>query len=105
MRTAILLRREDDSEFHCVVKIDAKVDVKSRIERLFGQKKDDPVLFEPSIKPTNRLQEYDIDNLGAVDLSSLCDVTMVTTLSGAILRKRLDGQSEDELQRSNSLDE
>ncbi|KAH6715879.1 hypothetical protein BKA61DRAFT_602124 [Leptodontidium sp. MPI-SDFR-AT-0119] len=76
MRTGILLKRKDEIPFQCVVKINATVDVKSNLELLFGGKpKDDPVLFDPSLDPTNNLQKYDIEELGAIDLESLCEVT------------------------------
>ncbi|KAH7317806.1 hypothetical protein BKA65DRAFT_108303 [Rhexocercosporidium sp. MPI-PUGE-AT-0058] len=76
MRTGILLKRKDENPFQCVVKINATVDVKSNLESLFGGKpKDDPVLFDPSLDPTNNLQTYDIEDLGAINLENLCEVT------------------------------
>ncbi|PVH77726.1 hypothetical protein DL98DRAFT_517208 [Cadophora sp. DSE1049] len=76
MRTGILLKRKDENPFQCIVKINATVDVKSAMERLFGGKpKDDPVLFDPSLEPTNNLQTYDIEELGAISLEDLCEVT------------------------------
>jgi hypothetical protein len=91
LRTAILLKRKDEKPFQCVVKIDAVVDAKSRMERLFGGKgrdpKDDPVLFDPEIEPTNKLLKYDLEDLGAFDLESVCDVAMTTILNGAIKEK------------------
>ncbi|KAK0111585.1 hypothetical protein ONS95_001934 [Cadophora gregata] len=76
MRTAILLKRKDENPFQCIVKINATVDVKSAMERVFGGKpKDDPVLFDPSLEPTNNLQKYDIEELGAINLEGLCEVT------------------------------
>jgi len=91
MRTAVLLKRKDESQFQCVVKIVASVDFKSTLERVFGGKgrtpKDDPVLFHPELEPTNNLQEYCIEKLGAFDLGSVCDVTFTTILSGVLKYK------------------
>jgi len=92
LRTAILLKRRDEKPFQCVVKIDVVVDTKSRMERMFGAKgrdpKDDPVLFDPEIEPTNKLREYDLEELGAFDLESACDVKMTTVLNEAVKDKR-----------------
>ncbi|KAL2065764.1 hypothetical protein VTL71DRAFT_3434 [Oculimacula yallundae] len=76
MRAGILLKRKDENPFQCIVKINATVDTKSSLERVFGGKpKDDPVLFDPGLDPTNNLQKYDIEELGAIDLEGLCEVT------------------------------
>lgn len=95
IRTAVLLKRKDESPFQCVVKIDASVDFKSTLERVFGGKgrepKDDPVLFDPELDPTNNLREYDVDELGAFDLESVCDVTFATTLGGVMKNKAQKG--------------
>jgi len=91
IRTAILLKRKDEMPFQCVVKIDALVDAKSRLERMFGGKgrepKDDPVLFDPEIEPTNKLRKYALEELGSFDLESVCDVTMTTMLNGVVKDK------------------
>lgn len=88
MRTAVLLKRKNEDPFQCVVKIDANVDFRSTLERVFGGKgrepKDDPVLFDPQIDPTNNLQQYDIEELGAFDLENVCDVTFATSLGGVM---------------------
>jgi len=95
MRTAILLKRKDESPFQCVVKIDASVDFKSTLERVFGGKgrepRDDPVLFDPELDPTNNLRKYEIEELGAFDLESVCDVTFATALSGVMKDKAQKG--------------
>ena len=86
MRTAILLKRQDENPFQCVVKVDALVDFRSQMERTFGGKgrdpRDDPVLFDPSMEPTHKLQRYDIENLAACDLHALSDVTVSRELTG-----------------------
>lgn len=85
LRVAILLKRDSQENFRCTVDIDSEVDLKTSIGRWFGGKpKDDPVLFNPSMSPTNRLMQYDTNNLGAVDLSLIEDVTFTTMLDSAI---------------------
>lgn len=91
LRTAILLKRKDEKPFQCVVRIDAVVDAKSRMERMFGAKgrdpKDDPVLFDPEIEPTNHLRKYDLEELGAFDLESVCDIIMMNILKDVVKEK------------------
>lgn len=89
MRTAILLKRQDEKPFRCDFKIEAKVDPMSSIERklqkLFGGRpKDDPLLFDPQLPPTNKLQTYDLTALGSVDLGVLSGVTFQTVLDSAV---------------------
>ncbi|KAH8805996.1 hypothetical protein F5884DRAFT_467681 [Xylogone sp. PMI_703] len=76
LRTAVLLRREDDeSEFMATFKIQAKADVVSSLQKVFGRTpKDDPILYDPSLGPTNTLRKYDCERLGEVDLSELSAV-------------------------------
>jgi hypothetical protein len=76
VRTAVLLRRADaDTEFHAPFKIRAHADLRSSLERVFGKTpKDDPILYDPSLPPTNKLRKYDVDNLGSIDLNSLSTV-------------------------------
>lgn len=92
MRAAILLRRKDEKPFKCLVKINADVDFKTSIqERVFGRKaRDDPVLFDPELPPTNNLQEYEIENLGAFNLQAASDLTFATVLKNVIKEKTLD---------------
>lgn len=92
MRTAILLRRKDESPFQCIVKIDAGVDFKSSLERMFGGKpKDDPVLFDPELEPTNNLQRYDVEELGSFDVESMAQVTHTTIMEDVIKKQVLSG--------------
>lgn len=85
LRTAILLKRRNDVRFQCTVKLDVKVDFRSKLERMIGGKlKDDPVLFDPDMDPTNRLEVYDILNLGAVDLERISGITLVKYYDGAV---------------------
>lgn len=91
MQTAVLLKRKNERPFQCVVKIDASVDLKSSLERVIGGKgrapKDDPVLFDPVLAPTNNLQTYDIGELGTLNLESLLDLTFGTVLDGVVKNK------------------
>jgi hypothetical protein len=91
LRTALLLKRKDENPFQCVVKIDSTVDIKGSFERVFGGKgrdpKDDPVLFDPDMEPTNRLCTYDVEELGALNLEGLSNVTFATMLGGVIKDK------------------
>ena len=91
LRTAILLKRKHKDPFQCVVEIDAKVDFRSTLERVFGYKgrapKDDPVLFDPEIASTENLQKYNQKELGSFDMESVCDVTFMTTIDDVMKTK------------------
>ena len=97
MRTTILLKRKHEKAFQCVVKIDAKVDIRSTLERVFGGKgrapRDDPVLFDPESGSTENLRKYNEEDLGAFDMESICDVTFMTTLGGVVKNKPQKGDS------------
>lgn len=88
VKTAVLLRRDDDKSFRCILTIDATVDVRSRFERFFGHKdslaKDDPVLFDPQRKATNNLQHYGQNNLGRYKLHELSEITFRTDVCGTV---------------------
>jgi len=73
VRTAVLLKRADDGEFSSTFKIKAKVDLVSAMGRLLSgaTPDDDPILYDPSLPPTNKLRTYDTDNLGDVNLLEL----------------------------------
>lgn len=76
VRTAVLLKREDDeTDFRASFKIHAQADMVSSLEKVFGRTpRDDPILYSPTLKPTNKLRKYDRDRLGAVDLAELSAV-------------------------------
>jgi len=78
VRTAVLLQRAahaSSSEFQATVTIRAQADLRSSVSRLFGKTpKDDPILYNPSLPPTHKLQHYEVDQLGKVDLQSLSAV-------------------------------
>ncbi|KAL1858770.1 hypothetical protein Daus18300_009904 [Diaporthe australafricana] len=76
VRTAVLLsRNEEEDTFYSTFKIKAQVDLVSKFTRLFGSTpKDDPILYDTTLSPTNILQKYDVDFLGDVDLLELSTV-------------------------------
>ncbi|KAF4440802.1 hypothetical protein FACUT_3185 [Fusarium acutatum] len=77
MRFAILLDREnDEEEFECKVTISASGDWKTVLEGLVGSTpRDDPILFDPTLPPTNKLRKaYDIENLASLDLDEFVEI-------------------------------
>lgn len=89
MCTAILLRREDDNEFRCTLDLKVEADLRSSIkmgiQKLFGRtSEDDPLLLDPLRSPTNKLQIYDVERLGSLDLHKLSSVTFQTVHTSAI---------------------
>ena len=71
-QAAVLLKRADNSPFHSVFTINASVDLFSSLKALVGSKpKDDAVLYDPLLPPTNQLRDYDLENLETVDLQGL----------------------------------
>lgn len=85
LQGAILLKRANMDAFKATITLDATVDTVSKIRTLFKRDpKVDDVWYDPNKDPTNRLRKYDTDNLGAVDLKSLADVTFRTLLKDAV---------------------
>lgn len=85
MQVGILLKMKNKDPFKCVVEIKAEADFMSGLERVFGSKdKTDPLLFNPDLKPTNKLMKYETDNLGNFDLELVSDVTFITKRDGVI---------------------
>ncbi|KAI0099323.1 hypothetical protein GGR51DRAFT_564970 [Nemania sp. FL0031] len=83
MKTAILLKRQDEEQFQCIAMIKARADWRSSLESVFGSTPpDDPVLFDPAMKPTS--DTYDVLNLGRVDLEALSSITFNTLVSGTV---------------------
>ncbi|RBA15539.1 hypothetical protein FPRO05_12613 [Fusarium proliferatum] len=77
MRFAILLDRGNDKEeFECKVTIDATGDWKTVLGGLVGSTpRDDPILFDPTWPPTNKLHKaYDTENLASLDLDEFVEV-------------------------------
>jgi hypothetical protein len=87
LRTAILLKRRKtnyraEERFQATIEIKADIDFVSSVEdvidRVLGRvPKDDPVIFDPLMKPTNT--NIDPDNLGRVDLKNL--MACITTIN------------------------
>ncbi|OJJ01279.1 hypothetical protein ASPVEDRAFT_40850 [Aspergillus versicolor CBS 583.65] len=92
LRVGVLLQRPAQAKFRCTVEINTDVDLKSKIKRFLGEKpRDDPVIFHPGMKATNRLREYNVLNLGGGgDLAEVDDVTFTTVISGAIKHVDVD---------------
>lgn len=81
MRVGVLLKRSTEDDFFCTVKLKTEVDLKTRVEQLFGGRDaDDPILFRTSIPPSSKLMKYDVDNLGGFDLSLVEDVAVTTVI-------------------------
>lgn len=77
MRFAILLDRDnDEEEFECKVTINASGDWKTVLGGLVGSTpRDDPILFDPTLPPTNKLRKaYDIENLASLDLDEFVEI-------------------------------
>ncbi|KAJ5682968.1 hypothetical protein N7462_006133 [Penicillium macrosclerotiorum] len=88
LQGAILLKRETMEPFKAIVSLDVSVDTISSIDALFTKdREEDDVWYDPNKPPTNRLLNYDVDNLSSVDLGSLSDVTFRTVLEGAIKQR------------------
>lgn len=93
-RLAILLKREvEDEEFQCTVNIEVKADWKTRMTNFFAAKTyDDPIYFNPSLAPVNKIREFDgkfnIRDLASTNLDELFDATMYTTFNNAVKRQR-----------------
>jgi len=87
MRVGILLKRQTDDDFACTVKIETEVDFKTQVEQLFGKREaDDPILFRTDLKPTNKLQDYDTEDLGSFDVTTVEDVVF-TKIRGGVIKK------------------
>ena len=83
MRVGILLKRSTDDDFYCTVSLRTKADVKTRMKELLGGREaDDPIIFNPAAPPTNKLKEYDIDNLGSFDVGQVEDLTVTNLWAG-----------------------
>jgi len=75
MRTAILLQRDNNTEFYAKFEMFVRPDNITVMRNLLARTpKDDPIIYKPTLQATNRLQEYNVDRLGDLDLNSLCAV-------------------------------
>ncbi|KAF4451629.1 hypothetical protein F53441_5485 [Fusarium austroafricanum] len=88
LRCAILLNRKyDDDNFECVIKVEAEADWKSSMGQLFGSTpRDDPILFDPTLPPTNKLRKegYDEENLGALNLDDFVEIVFDKSLKKVV---------------------
>ncbi|KAI0965232.1 hypothetical protein F4678DRAFT_453404 [Xylaria arbuscula] len=77
LRTAVLLsRRNGDEDFFSTFKIKSKVDLISGFTQLFGRTpKDDPILYDATLPPTNKLRHYDASSLSEVNLQELAQAS------------------------------
>ncbi|KAJ4395833.1 hypothetical protein N0V93_000047 [Gnomoniopsis smithogilvyi] len=82
LQVGVRLRRRDEAVFTLMPTLRCRADKWTRMENLFGRvPEDDPVLLKPDEKPTNRFLMYDTDNLGAIDMQSLADITSTRIVS------------------------
>ncbi|VZH95650.1 unnamed protein product [Fusarium fujikuroi] len=67
---------DEEEEFECKVTINASGDWKTVLGGLVGSTpRDDPVLFDPTSPPTNKLRKaYDIENLESLDLDEFVEI-------------------------------
>ncbi len=87
MRAAVLLRRRDMEHFKATIAIKVDADTTTALGSVFKRDpKDDDIWYNPETDPptTNRLQKYDTNNLGQINLQSLFDVTLTVLLKGAV---------------------
>ncbi|KAF7870353.1 hypothetical protein EAF04_004099 [Stromatinia cepivora] len=90
IRVGILLKRKNNDRFKCIVEVKAKADFWGGLETVFGTKaKDDPVLFDPKLGPTNKLMNYETaaKNLCDFDLDLVTDITFVTKMGSVVKEK------------------
>ncbi|OJJ78087.1 hypothetical protein ASPBRDRAFT_37299 [Aspergillus brasiliensis CBS 101740] len=65
IRTSVLLERESNDKFQCMVTIDCETDFMSKIEGYFARfRLDDPVRFNPDGQPNDSLDMMSIDLKG-----------------------------------------
>ncbi|KAM0417015.1 hypothetical protein ACHAPT_012981 [Fusarium lateritium] len=84
VRVAVRIKRRDDEVFTCIPRLQCKADKWTSLQSFFGGvPEDDPVLLKPDMKPTNKLMDYDTEELGSVDLQKLSDVTFTTMILDA----------------------
>ncbi|KAK2010070.1 hypothetical protein LZ32DRAFT_607815 [Colletotrichum eremochloae] len=84
IRVAVRIKRRDEAIFTCIPKLECKADVWTSMGSFFGGvPEDDPVYLKPTMKPTNKLMDYDTEELGSVDLQKLSDVTFTTMILDA----------------------
>jgi hypothetical protein len=84
LRAAVLLRRMDEEPYKAMVALEVDTDLATKFGSLFTfrakQPLDDPVLFNPRWDPKRPVKgrRKGVENLGAIDLYSLCEVRMAS---------------------------
>lgn len=92
LQGAILSKRRTMDPLKATITLSARLDTFTTINTLFKKDpKDDDVWYDPKEAPTNSLNQYDIDNLGTLDLKSLSDVTFHTLLMDTVKEERIHG--------------
>lgn len=72
MRTAVVLEWKDEGPFQCMVKINAKINIRSTLKQVFGRvSRVDPVLYRSKLGSTKNLQNYNEKELGQFELESV----------------------------------
>jgi hypothetical protein len=90
--TAVLLRRSNNDCFRAKVDMDVEISgcsvrgIIGKLPRRSSRGEDDPVLFNPSLNPTNNRSVFNIHALGAINLHEYWDVTVQTTTSTRSLK-------------------
>jgi hypothetical protein len=85
MRVGILVKRPNDEDFQCSVKLKTSADFKTEWQEVFKKHQgDDALIFKPSLPPTNTLMKYDTKNLGSFNMADIEQVTMTTVREDAI---------------------
>ena len=106
IQAAILLKRQDWGYFTSMVAIKVTADARTRIGAVFeSDPQDDIVWFDPQKKPTNKLMKYDVDNLGAIPLKSVCNVNFGTILKATTREGKdllADRKTREEMIRDDS---
>ncbi|UZP32324.1 hypothetical protein NXS19_000140 [Fusarium pseudograminearum] len=84
IQLAVRVKRIDEAEFSCRVTLTCQADKWTAMRNFFGgSPKDDPILLKPTKPSDNRLMDYDVEELGAVDLDQLGAVVPTKMLRDA----------------------
>lgn len=95
MRAAILVTRPKSLRyFQCMFKIDVVSDLITTLGSPFHTKeRDDPLLFDAERQSANRSRQYEMNNLGALNLASVANMTVQTVVDG-VLKHVTFGQTD-----------
>lgn len=90
LQVAVLLKRINTKPFQCMVDITVKPDRRTAFSWswLHGSRsRDDPVLYNPSLPPTNTLRLYDTENLGTIVHEDIWAVGLVGNTTSCTEKK------------------